>query len=131
MTTIIKLFTYRPEVTALPGIFTARNEVIFSQASEILSTGGCLLLGGLLGPRGSAPGGCLGPRGVCSQGAWSRGDACSGGCMLDPPGLPLLRAIRILLESILFYITLHYWGHYFNGGVVLVDYIEHLEVLRS
>ena len=42
-------------------------------------------------------------------GAWSRGGVCSGGCLLlggdawwRPPGRPPLRAVRILLECILF-----------------------------
>ena len=76
---------------------------MFLQASVILFTGGVawsrgvpgpggLLLGGVPGPQGgSAPRGVPGP-----GGAW-------GGAGGDPPppGRPLLRAVRILLECIL------------------------------
>ena len=68
------------------------GKVIFSQASVILLTGGCFLLGGA-----SSIGG-----------ASSRGVLPSGGCFLlggvpggDPPGRLLLWTIRILLECIL------------------------------
>ena len=55
--------------------------------------GGVLLPGGCLIPGGSAPrgGGVPGP----------------GGCLVEtPPGRPLLRAVRILLECILVYINI-------------------------
>ena len=51
--------------------------------------GGCLLSGGLVGV--PAPEGGLLPGGFCCWGV-------PGG---DPPGRPLLRAVRLLLECIL------------------------------
>ena len=58
-------------------IFTACNEVIFSQVSVILTTGGvCLVPGG--GGGGLVPGGCL-----FSGGAWSQ-----GGCLVPGEGVP-------------------------------------------
>ena len=59
------------------------GKVIFSQASVILLTGVCFLLGG----------GVLPPGGVSAPG----GGLAGGG----PPGRLLLRAVRILLECIL------------------------------
>ena len=67
------------------------GKVIFSQASVILLTGGVPAQGGLIGGV-SAPGGS-GPRGRCLL------PRCVPGG--DPPGQPLLRAVRILLECIL------------------------------
>ena len=55
----------------------------------------------------SAPGGCLLPGGVCSWGCLLLVGVCSGGVIpggawwRPPPGRPLLRAVRILLEYIL------------------------------
>ena len=63
-------------------------------------TGVCLSTGGVSGPRGVWSRGVPGPGG----GACSGGFACPGGFLVDtplPPGRPLLRTVRILLECIL------------------------------
>ena len=88
-------YDYRPQ--------RSWGKVIFSQASVILSTGGCLLWG-VSGPGVSAPrGGCLVPGGVWSWGVSAPGGAWSrGGAWWRPrQGQLLLRAVRILLECIL------------------------------
>ena len=54
---------------------------------------GCLVGGAWSGGRGSAPGGVPAP-----------GGACLGGLM-ETPGRLLLRAVRILLECILIYLS--------------------------
>ena len=65
-----------------------------------LSTGGCLVPGGV-----PDPGGCLLREGVPGQGGGClvQGGAGRGGAWWRPPGRLQLRAIRILLECILVY----------------------------
>ena len=87
----LSLGNYRPQ--------RSWGKVICTQASVILLTGGVPAPGG---------GGCLllGV-GLLWGDACSGGGACSGGSAHggvpggDPPGRPLLRAVRILLECIL------------------------------
>ena len=56
------------------------GKVIFSQASVILSTGGCLVLGGSA-PGGLLPGGCLVPGGLLPPGGDPPRDGfCCGRC---------------------------------------------------
>ena len=79
----------------------------------------CLALGGGCYPSMPCSRGCLLPEGVpglggllwgvCSRGVCSGG----GGWLLETPGQPLLRAVRILLECILVSVlfTRPYMGH--------------------
>ena len=69
-------FHYRPQ--------RSWGKVISLQASVILSTGGCLLLGGLV-PGGALSGGAW-SSGVCSQGVPGLGGACSRGGVPGPGG---------------------------------------------
>ena len=76
--TSVKALYFRPQ--------TKFAKVMFLDVSVILSTGGCLLPGGLSAPVGvSAPGesarGLSAPGGACSWG----GGACSGGCLVETP----------------------------------------------
>ena len=89
-----KYINYRPQ--------RSWGKVIFSQASVILLTGGCLLWGvwsrvGACSGRVSGPRGCLLLGGVPAPGG-----SAPEGCLVEiPPGRPLLRVVRILLECIL------------------------------
>ena len=69
-----------------------------------LLPGGCLVPGGAWSG-GSAPGGCLVQGGRVpglGGGLLLGGVPAPGGCLVEtPPGRPLLRAVRILLECIL------------------------------
>ena len=92
----IYTYIYRPQ--------RSWGEVIFSQASVILSTDGVSAPEGCLLPRGVCSGWCLVPGGgVWSQGGvWSRVSVLLGGCLVEIPlGRLLLRAVCILLECIL------------------------------
>ena len=72
------------------------GKVIFSQASVILSMGGCYpSMHCRCYPSMPCSGGVSGPGGVLL------GGLLPGGAGGDPPGWPLLRVVRILLEYIL------------------------------
>ena len=69
--------------------------------------GGSAPWGGACFQRGGVPGlgGCLLPGGLLLGGACSRGGGAAGGVWWRPPGRLLLRAVRILLECILVYLS--------------------------
>ena len=85
-TPLESFLVYLPLATKL-----GQGNVFTGICDSVNRVGGCLV------PGGSAPGGVPGLGGCLVP-----GDVCSGGCLVEtPPGRPLLRAVRILLECIL------------------------------